>query len=144
MDFEQVILEQVKTINPAAQASWFNHTLFIVTDNAVCTGDVFQIIDVLQAANPKFDLQAHRVGDEIAVDFAWQQIQIPVQYANTLTIRSKQMSQVLIKNGSYRNKPVTNHVFTLVKDFTQGAKGGFVTVDRGRAALWRDTDYQLV
>ena len=39
------------------------------------------------------------------------------------------MSQILIKNGSYRNKPVVNQVFTLVKQFQMGAKGGFVTVD---------------
>jgi hypothetical protein len=39
------------------------------------------------------------------------------------------MNQVLIRNGVYRNKPVQNEVFTLVKDFTVGAKGNFVTVD---------------
>lgn len=39
------------------------------------------------------------------------------------------MTQVLIRNGVYRNKPVHNEVFTLIKDFTAGAKGGFVTVD---------------
>jgi hypothetical protein len=35
------------------------------------------------------------------------------------------MTQVLIRNGVYRNKPVHNEVFELVKDFTAGAKGGF-------------------
>jgi hypothetical protein len=39
------------------------------------------------------------------------------------------MTQVLIRSGVYRNKPVHNEVFELVKDFTAGAKGGFVTVD---------------
>jgi hypothetical protein len=39
------------------------------------------------------------------------------------------MTQVLIRNGVYRNKPVHNKVFELVKDFTAGAKGSFVTVD---------------
>jgi hypothetical protein len=39
------------------------------------------------------------------------------------------MTQVLVRNGVYRNKPVHNEVFELVKDFTSGAKGGFVTVD---------------
>lgn len=39
------------------------------------------------------------------------------------------MTQVLIRNGVYRNKLVHNEVFELVKDFTAGAKGGFVTVD---------------
>lgn len=41
------------------------------------------------------------------------------------------MTQVLIRNGVYRNKPVHNEVFELVKDYTAGAKGGFVTVDSG-------------
>jgi hypothetical protein len=39
------------------------------------------------------------------------------------------MTQVLIRNGVYRNKPVHNEVFELVRDFTAGAKGGFVTID---------------
>jgi predicted AAA+ superfamily ATPase len=39
------------------------------------------------------------------------------------------MTQVLIRNGVYRNKPVHNEVFELVKDFTAGVKGGFVTID---------------
>jgi hypothetical protein len=39
------------------------------------------------------------------------------------------MTQVLVRNGVYRNKPVHNEVFELVKDFTAGAKGSFVTVD---------------
>lgn len=39
------------------------------------------------------------------------------------------MQYVTIKNGSYRNAPVTNTVFPLVKGYQQGAKGGFVTVD---------------
>ena len=38
------------------------------------------------------------------------------------------MSKVLIKNGVYRNMPVQNVAFTLVKDFQTGAKGGYVTV----------------
>jgi hypothetical protein len=38
------------------------------------------------------------------------------------------MTQVFIRNGSYRNQPVRDVAFTLVKDFTQGARGGFVTV----------------
>lgn len=39
------------------------------------------------------------------------------------------MSQILIKHGVYRNKTVTNQVFTLVKGYQVGAKGGFVTVE---------------
>jgi hypothetical protein len=38
------------------------------------------------------------------------------------------MTTVLIKNGTYRNKPVEGLAFRLVKDYQTGAKGGFVTV----------------
>jgi predicted AAA+ superfamily ATPase len=38
------------------------------------------------------------------------------------------MTTVTIKNGSYRNKPVANVSFALVKGFQTGAKGNFVTV----------------
>jgi hypothetical protein len=37
--------------------------------------------------------------------------------------------QVLIRNGSYRNMPVTDTVFTLVKEYTEGAKSNYITVD---------------
>ena len=74
MDFETVILEKVKMVNPQAQASFFNGTLFIVTDNAVCTGDVYKIVDVLEADAkafyPNCELKTARCGDEIAIDFA--------------------------------------------------------------------------
>jgi hypothetical protein len=39
------------------------------------------------------------------------------------------MSYVLVKSGSYRNKPVKNLVFPLIKNMTQGKKGMFLTVD---------------
>ena len=39
------------------------------------------------------------------------------------------MSTIIIKRGTYRNQPVVNAQFTLVKDFQTGARGGFVTVD---------------
>jgi len=39
------------------------------------------------------------------------------------------MTQVVIHKGTYRNQTVRGIAFTLVKDFAQGAKGGFVTVD---------------
>jgi len=38
------------------------------------------------------------------------------------------MSNVLIKNGVYRNTPVVNVSFTLVKDLQTGANGNYVTV----------------
>jgi hypothetical protein len=38
------------------------------------------------------------------------------------------MSAIRIINGEYRNKPVKNATFNLVKGFQTGAKGGFVTV----------------
>jgi len=37
-------------------------------------------------------------------------------------------STVRILSGSYRNKPVVNETFTLVKGFQTGSKGGFITV----------------
>jgi hypothetical protein len=37
--------------------------------------------------------------------------------------------QILVKHGIYRNEAVRNQVFTLVKDYKDGAKGGFITVD---------------
>ena len=36
---------------------------------------------------------------------------------------------VKIKSGTYRNAKVVNEVFPLVKQYTVGAKGGFITVD---------------
>ena len=39
------------------------------------------------------------------------------------------MSTIRVVNGVYRNQPVRNVTFTLVKGFQTGAKGGFVTVD---------------
>jgi len=41
------------------------------------------------------------------------------------------MTQVLIKRGVYRNRPIVNAQFTLVKDFSSSAKGNFVTVQNG-------------
>ena len=39
------------------------------------------------------------------------------------------MSKVNIKNGTYRNQPVKNVAFTLVKGLQTGTRGSFVTVD---------------
>ena len=39
------------------------------------------------------------------------------------------MANVLIKSGSYRNAPIVNMSFPLVRDYQEGAKGGYVTVD---------------
>lgn len=41
------------------------------------------------------------------------------------------MSRVLIKSGEYRNYPVINAEFELVKGFQVGAKGGYITVKNG-------------
>lgn len=38
------------------------------------------------------------------------------------------MSVVLVHNGSYRNIPIINTKFTLVKGFQQGKKGNYITV----------------
>ena len=39
------------------------------------------------------------------------------------------MSYVLVKNGEYRNRKVTNTVFPVIKNFQFGANGGYITVD---------------
>lgn len=39
------------------------------------------------------------------------------------------MQFVKIKNGAYRNQTIENRIFPLVKDYQEGAKGGYVTVD---------------
>jgi len=39
------------------------------------------------------------------------------------------LSTVIIKNGTYRNHPVNNVTFNLVKGYQTGAKGGYVTVN---------------
>ena len=47
------------------------------------------------------------------------------------------MSIVRITSGSYRNKPVKGEIFTLVKGYQLGAKGGFVTVkNEGQFPGW--------
>lgn len=38
------------------------------------------------------------------------------------------MIKVLVKHGEYRNKPVNNQTFTLVKGFQTGKKGSYITV----------------
>ncbi|MEL0099542.1 MAG: hypothetical protein VW907_08310, partial [Opitutae bacterium] len=49
------------------------------------------------------------------------------------------MSYILIKEGTYRNNPVQNTVFPVVKDFTEGAKGTYITVDASKVIAGRDT-----
>ena len=59
------------------------------------------------------------------------------------------MANVLIKSGSYRNAPIVNMSFPLVKDYQEGAKGGYVTVDgtamgRDRIRITVDpTEYEI-
>ena len=38
------------------------------------------------------------------------------------------MSTINVKYGTYRNNPVVDQQFTLVKGFTEGKRGGFITV----------------
>ena len=61
--------------------------------------------------------------------------------------------QVLIKQGSYRNAPIENTVFPLVKGLTQGVKGLFLTVnasevmpgrDRIRVLVNSSADYEVI
>jgi hypothetical protein len=74
----------------------------------------------------------HLRGYKLRRDLWWTQVdQKRHRYYNSsiLTkVGAKQMTTVTIKNGSYRNKPVANVSFALVKGFQTGAKGNFVTV----------------
>ena len=64
------------------------------------------------------------------------------------------MSQVLIKSGEYRNKPVVNQTFQLVKGFQTGKKGNYITVKNDgqfdvdipevRVKVTAITDYEFV
>ena len=47
------------------------------------------------------------------------------------------MQYVTIKNGSYRNSPIINTTFPLVKPYQEGTKGGFITVDSSKTVLER-------
>jgi hypothetical protein len=49
---------------------------------------------------------------------------------NTCIVTKKELtlSTVIIKNGTYRNQPVNDVTFNLVKGYQTGAKGGYVTV----------------
>jgi hypothetical protein len=51
-------------------------------------------------------------------------------YYNSCIVNKKELtlSTIKIKNGSYRNTPVHDVSFALVKGFQTGAKGGYVTV----------------
>jgi hypothetical protein len=59
---------------------------------------------------------------------------------------------VKIKNGVYRNHTITDEVFPLLKNFTVGLKGGFVTVDgtgqygrsKIRVKVKSPTDFEFV
>jgi hypothetical protein len=50
---------------------------------------------------------------------------------NSCIVNKKELtlSTVIIKNGTYRNQPVRDVQFALVKGFQTGAKGGYVTVN---------------
>ena len=54
------------------------------------------------------------------------------------------MANVLIKKGSYRNAPIENTVFPLVKGLTDGNKGSFLTVDASNIMPGRDRIRVLV
>lgn len=51
--------------------------------------------------------------------------------------------QVLIRNGSYRNMPVTDTVFNLVKGYTEGAKSNYITVDATEHAGMPDGNIRI-
>ena len=49
--------------------------------------------------------------------------------SSIVTKQEQKLSKVNIKNGIYRNQPVRDVAFTLVKGLQTGVKGSFVTVD---------------
>ena len=59
---------------------------------------------------------------------------------------------VRIKQGSYRNQPIADKVFPMIKQFQLGTNGGFITVDgtgmfgkdKIRVSVTSPTDYELV
>lgn len=52
------------------------------------------------------------------------------------------MQYVTIKQGTYRNRTITDRVFPLIKDYQNGAKGGYVTVDaRNQIGFDSDPDF---
>ena len=53
------------------------------------------------------------------------------------------MSAVRIVSGSYRNTPINDQVFTLVKGYQLGAKGGYVTVKNGGAFPGRPDEIRI-
>jgi hypothetical protein len=74
----------------------------------------------------------HLRGYKLRRDLWWTQVDQKRyrRYNSSILTKvgAKQMTTVTIKNGSYRNKPVANVSFALVKGFQTGAKGNFVTV----------------
>jgi hypothetical protein len=74
----------------------------------------------------------HLRGYKLRRDLWWTQVDQKrhQRYNSSILTKvgAKQMTTVTIKNGSYRNKPVANVSFALVKGFQTGAKGNFVTV----------------
>lgn len=54
------------------------------------------------------------------------------------------MLVVRVLEGSYRNSPVINEVFTLIKPFSIGAKGGVITVDATPVAGYPDNKIRIL
>ena len=54
------------------------------------------------------------------------------------------MQYINIISGSYRNAPIENMSFPLVKGYQEGAKGGYVTVDAKGIMPGRDIIRVLV
>jgi hypothetical protein len=55
---------------------------------------------------------------------------LPICY-NSSIVNKKELTLSVVKiiNGTYRNQPVNNMIFNLVKGFQTGARGGYVTVN---------------
>ncbi len=54
------------------------------------------------------------------------------------------MNFIRILNGTYGKKPVTDVVFPMVKQFTVGAKGGYVTVDGSSVPGYPDRQLRIL
>lgn len=54
------------------------------------------------------------------------------------------MNFIRVKEGVYGKKPVSNVVFPLVKQFTVGAKGGYVTVDGTAVPGYPDRQLRII
>ena len=66
--FEIDVQDVINSTNPRVEYEFFNHSLFILTDNKVSTYDAYEVIDAIKS-RLNVQVQTGRVGQEIHVDF---------------------------------------------------------------------------